>query len=273
MQNLSGKSMVIPYKSCSVFHMESNKIEFAFLWFFYNFLCIFQDSAKHIHYLRSGFSIRSLEVFETLQIGPCFALRPLERTWVSQLGPRAPVVGGPAKFRRTGSVTGRARTEGDLQVTLAPFPGLLGAEGRPAGGLDGAAVWRPPGARFRWRCGEPEATGGTRALVRSREEVRGVCRRWKWAGQGARRRPLMATGGGARWGCTGVRAREEEQAFCRHDGWLLLTVNSCIKVRLDLQTDKSPVVIKGPFFPRVVNPRYRIRGTMCNARIQSSKAR
>jgi hypothetical protein len=54
---------------------------------------------------------------------------------------------------------------------------------------------------------------------------------------------------------------------------LLLTVNSCIKVRLDLQADKSPVVVKGPFFPRVMNPRYRIRGTMCNARIQSSKAR
>jgi hypothetical protein len=41
----------------------------------------------------------------------------------------------------------------------------------------------------------------------------------------------------------------------------LLTVNSCIKVRLDLQADKSPVIVKGPFFPRVVNPRYRIRGT------------
>jgi hypothetical protein len=41
----------------------------------------------------------------------------------------------------------------------------------------------------------------------------------------------------------------------------LLTVNSCNKVQLDLQADKSPVVVKGPFFPRVVNPRYRIRGT------------
>jgi hypothetical protein len=41
----------------------------------------------------------------------------------------------------------------------------------------------------------------------------------------------------------------------------LLTVNSCIKVCLDLQADKSPVVVKGPFFPQVVNPRYRIRGT------------
>jgi hypothetical protein len=53
----------------------------------------------------------------------------------------------------------------------------------------------------------------------------------------------------------------------------LLTVYICIKVHMDLQADKSPVVVKGPFFPRVVNPRYRIRGTMCNARIQSSKAR
>jgi hypothetical protein len=41
----------------------------------------------------------------------------------------------------------------------------------------------------------------------------------------------------------------------------MLTVNSCIKVRLDLQADKSPVVVKGPFFSQVVNPRYRIRGT------------
>jgi hypothetical protein len=65
--------------------------------------------------------------------------------------------------------------------------------------------------------------------------------------------------------------------FNNHQFWeyceSMLTVNSCIKVRLDLQADKSPVVVKGPFFPRVVNPRYRIRVTMCNARVQSSKAR
>jgi hypothetical protein len=46
-----------------------------------------------------------------------------------------------------------------------------------------------------------------------------------------------------------------------HKGICVMTVNSCIKVRLDLQADKSPVVVKGPFFPRVMNPRYRIRGT------------
>jgi hypothetical protein len=31
----------------------------------------------------------------------------------------------------------------------------------------------------------------------------------------------------------------------------LLTVDYCIKVRLDLQADKSFVVVKGPFFPQV----------------------
>jgi hypothetical protein len=41
----------------------------------------------------------------------------------------------------------------------------------------------------------------------------------------------------------------------------VLTVYSCIEVRLDCQVDKSPVVVKGPFFPRVVNPRYQICGT------------
>jgi hypothetical protein len=56
-------------------------------------------------------------------------------------------------------------------------------------------------------------------------------------------------------------------------GWALLTVDYRIKVHMDLQADKSPIIVKGPFFPRVVNPRYRIRRTMCNARIQSSKAR
>jgi hypothetical protein len=41
----------------------------------------------------------------------------------------------------------------------------------------------------------------------------------------------------------------------------VLTVYIRVKVHVDLQEDKSPVVVKEPFFPRVVNPRYRIRGT------------
>jgi hypothetical protein len=46
----------------------------------------------------------------------------------------------------------------------------------------------------------------------------------------------------------------------------VLIVNIRIKVRLDSQAYKSTIVAKVPFFPRVMNPRYRIRGTMCNAR-------
>jgi hypothetical protein len=51
------------------------------------------------------------------------------------------------------------------------------------------------------------------------------------------------------------------RSFMESARGVLLTVISCIKVHLDLQAEKSPVVVKGPFFPRVVNLRYRIRGT------------
>jgi hypothetical protein len=53
----------------------------------------------------------------------------------------------------------------------------------------------------------------------------------------------------------------------------LLMVYNHIKLQVDLQEDKSPVIVKGPFFPRVVNPRYRIRGTMRDARVDLVKPR
>jgi hypothetical protein len=37
MQKLSWKTMDMLYKSCSVFHKESNKIGVAFIWIFYEF--------------------------------------------------------------------------------------------------------------------------------------------------------------------------------------------------------------------------------------------
>jgi hypothetical protein len=51
--------------------------------------------------LEIHFCTGSLERFGILLICPWFALRPLERIETSQLGPRAPAGGGPAKFRRT----------------------------------------------------------------------------------------------------------------------------------------------------------------------------
>jgi hypothetical protein len=44
-----------------------------------------------------------------------------------------------------------------------------------------------------------------------------------------------------------------------------------IKLQVDLQAGKSLIVVKGPFFPRVVNPRYRICGTMHDARVDLIK--
>jgi hypothetical protein len=42
-----------------------------------------------------------------------------------------------------------------------------------------------------------------------------------------------------------TQARRRLLCLCR----ALLTVNSCIKFRLDSQAYKSPIVVKGPFFP------------------------
>jgi hypothetical protein len=38
------------HKSCSSYHQESRKIEFAVFQFFYDFLKILQDSAKSFYY-------------------------------------------------------------------------------------------------------------------------------------------------------------------------------------------------------------------------------
>jgi hypothetical protein len=54
---------------------------------------------------------------------------------------------------------------------------------------------------------------------------------------------------------------------------IVLTVYNRIKLQVDLQADKSPVVVKGPFFPQVVNPRYRIRGTNVCARVDLVRPR
>jgi hypothetical protein len=43
----------------------------------------------------------------------------------------------------------------------------------------------------------------------------------------------------------------------------LLTVYNHIKLEVDLQVDKSPVVVKGPSFTRVVNPTYRKSVEQC----------
>jgi hypothetical protein len=53
----------------------------------------------------------------------------------------------------------------------------------------------------------------------------------------------------------------------------MLMVYIRVKFQVNLQADKSPFVVKGPFFPRVVNPWYQIRGTMRDARVDLVKPR
>jgi hypothetical protein len=68
--------------------------------------------------------------------------------------------------------------------------------------------------------------------------------------------PPKSVSKGAQFWVFGVLGFEEFLAgFLRFllipRGVPLLTVNSCIKVRLDLQADKPSVVAKGTFFPQV----------------------
>jgi hypothetical protein len=51
MQKLSGISSGQNNKSCRIFHRESNKIGFVFLWFLCDFLRNLQESAKSQYYL------------------------------------------------------------------------------------------------------------------------------------------------------------------------------------------------------------------------------
>jgi hypothetical protein len=58
MQKLTGISSVQNNKSCGVFHLESNKIGFAFLLFFYDFIRILQETGKLLHYWSYPFARR-----------------------------------------------------------------------------------------------------------------------------------------------------------------------------------------------------------------------
>jgi hypothetical protein len=46
-----------------------------------------------------------------------------------------------------------------------------------------------------------------------------------------------------------------------------------VKVQVDLHANKSPVVVKGPFFPRVMNQGIESVEQMCDARVDLIKPR
>jgi hypothetical protein len=107
MQKLSGTSLGKNKKSCRIFHNKSNKIEFAFFWFFYDFLRILQESAKWLYYLRFTSAAGSLESFRFLQICLYFADKTPECFLTLQCHPWGWWPARVEEFRR-GPVTGSA---------------------------------------------------------------------------------------------------------------------------------------------------------------------
>jgi hypothetical protein len=63
MQKLSGTSSGENNKSCGIFHHKSKNIEFAFFWFFYDFLHNLQESAKALYYFSYQFAGRPSKKF------------------------------------------------------------------------------------------------------------------------------------------------------------------------------------------------------------------
>jgi hypothetical protein len=94
------------YKICRIIHKETNKIEFAFFLFLYDFLRILQDAAKGLTLFKNLVFTKVPGKFSTSQKCPCFTLRPLGIKLTLQLGPW----GGAAAVRpNSGEADDRGR--------------------------------------------------------------------------------------------------------------------------------------------------------------------
>jgi hypothetical protein len=156
MHKLSGTRSSKNNKSCRILHNESNKIEFAFFWFFYDFLQILQDSANHNHYWSYNFSLRPLELFGTPQICPQFTQNSLDRCLATQLVPGAD--GGGGSPESGGSGGGFSR--GSCGEGVGAHQCSIWGRGR---GWDGPGEWarrRLLRARFQRGRGRPVTTRG-----------------------------------------------------------------------------------------------------------------
>jgi hypothetical protein len=149
MQKLSGTSTGKNNKICVIFHHESNEIEFAFFWFFYDFLRNLQDFAKWLYYLRFTLARRSLESFRFLQICPYFVAEPLEI-----IGAYVALGGRPMRLRpnsgQPAAGVSRGRARGGAGVPYARFGKLDRAERWPTT-MNGGTWRRLPLERpLRW---------------------------------------------------------------------------------------------------------------------------
>jgi hypothetical protein len=145
MQKLSATSSGKNNKSCGIFHHESNKIGFAFFWFFYYFLRNLQESAEALYYWSFRFLPRPLDFTAGSQIYPYLARNTLELVGASQLGPPGRPAAVRPKFRRAR----RCSRPGKGGATLGEYlglglhwirgPGLVGVRARRRRAAAGAA--------------------------------------------------------------------------------------------------------------------------------------
>jgi hypothetical protein len=142
-------------KNCSTLHHESNKIEFAFFWFFYNFIWIFKDSAIHKYYWSF-----------ILCLGPWKKLDPHRYTlglrikpW-KELGPRngVPGHGGGAALpilARPAALQAEQERGEECMLTQGPLMLGIWARGHSTTAHGGDRLGQPQQPRFRRdRCTE-----------------------------------------------------------------------------------------------------------------------
>jgi hypothetical protein len=96
-----------------------------------------------MYYLRFTFATRPLTVLDSLRVGPCFALRTLERMGKMQLGPRGGRRRSGLKSGEDSPECGRGRAGEGPGFTRVQFMGLVGGEGLSVG-VDRGARRRLP---------------------------------------------------------------------------------------------------------------------------------
>jgi hypothetical protein len=125
LQKLSCKSMVMLYKSCRVNHMVTNKIEFAFFYFFLQFSTDFTKFSKKPHTIQGSNYIEVPGSFPFLTHVPLVCRKdPGESLDLAMWSSGA----GRPNSSEPAVVVGRAQAEGSLGGLLGSICGLVGVE-------------------------------------------------------------------------------------------------------------------------------------------------
>jgi hypothetical protein len=160
MQKLSGTSSARNSKCYDIFHHKSNKIGFAFFWFFYAFLRNLQESVKWLYYLKFVFAVGTLEVLDSYIYAPGLHTDPQKELALCNWVPRG---GQRRSGRNSGEVaagTGGREREGPCGSPRARFACSEGV-GRAASGVYRGSRRPPPlELLLRRTSGRGRAVGG-----------------------------------------------------------------------------------------------------------------